>query len=53
VAFLADLPQEVRRVYVDVWFGSDWRFVVGDHREHAARTIERLTEGQRFRIRVT
>ena len=53
MAFVAELPQEVQRVYVDVWQGSDWRFVVGDHRSHVTRTIERVTVGQRFRIRAT
>jgi hypothetical protein len=52
-AFLEQLPESVHRIYVDVWTGGDWRFVVGDDRKHAPRTLARMASGVRFRIRVT
>jgi hypothetical protein len=50
-AFIASLPPEIRRVYVEEWDGRQWRFVFGDDREHAPRGLSRLATGLRFRIR--
>jgi uncharacterized protein (DUF2267 family) len=50
-AFIASLPLEIRRVYVEEWDGRQWRFVFGDDRDHAPRGLTRLAAGLRFRIR--
>ena len=50
-AFIASLPPDVRRVYLEEWDGRQWRFVCGDDRAHAPRGLTRVAEGLRFRIR--
>jgi hypothetical protein len=50
-AFIAALPADIRRVYVEEWDGRQWRFVFGDDRDHAPRGLSRLAAGLRFRIR--
>jgi len=50
-AFIRDLPPEFARIYVDEWDEAGWRFLFGDQREHAARTLDRLKPPGRIRIR--
>ena len=51
MAFIHSLPDEIRKVYVDVWDEVGWRFVYGDSPRHVPRVLERLTRGRVFRVR--
>jgi hypothetical protein len=51
VAFIRGLPQEIRKVYVDVWDEVGWRFVYGDQPLHVPRVLAYMTRGRTFRVR--
>jgi hypothetical protein len=51
VSFIRALPQEIRKVYVDVWEDVGWRFVYGDAPAHVHRILAEMTRGRSFRVR--
>ena len=52
VAFIAGLPDEASRLYVEVWEAGRWQFVYGDEKSHVVRNLGLVTRGRRFRLRV-
>jgi hypothetical protein len=51
LAFIDALPPEARRVYVEVWEDSLWRFVYGDERAYVHRVLGVVVRDRRFRVR--
>lgn len=51
VECIAGMPEEVRRVYVEVW-NDRWDFVYGDLREYVVpRLLQLVVRGRSFRVK--
>jgi hypothetical protein len=54
LAYIDGLPEDVRRVYMDVRDErGNWCCVYGDERSNAHRVLGKLIEGRSFRLRGT